>query len=378
MMDEVGAYRGSNVFMQSPWTEGWLFQLVISLASSITMTALLIRIACAKGWVAKPRPDRWNKREVAQFGGVPILLAFLIGSFLLPHIWQTLVLLLLTCGMGVMGLIDDLAGLAPKTKLFGQSVLSFLAVYAGIIHPLPFHTWLNGLFAVFWVVGITNAMNLLDNMDGLAAGISIIGLLEIVVLAGPGVPVATVALCLVGAIAGFLIFNINPAKIFMGDVGSLPIGFFLACATVEITDHLQGFTSVLLVPCLICFIPVFDTLLVSITRRISGRAISKGARDHASHRLVLIGLSERQAVALLWTIAVAAGGVVYLCKLAWAGYGAGLVALFLIGSALFWVYLAKLQLPKSWLSQTEVESIAMPKFFQRKRPERSCHISETK
>jgi UDP-GlcNAc:undecaprenyl-phosphate GlcNAc-1-phosphate transferase len=363
-MDELGAYLANDVFAPSLWARNWLLPLVVSLISSIALTALLIKTARAKGWVATPRPDRWNIREVAQFGGMPILLAFSIGSLLLPHTRQTFVLLLLTWGMGLVGLVDDVAGLAPKAKLSGQALLAGLAVYAGIIHPLTLHPWLNALFTIFWIVGITNAINLLDNMDGLAAGISIVALVQIVVLAGPGAPVAVVALCLVAAIAGFMIFNINPAKIFMGDVGALSIGFFLACASVKTTEHLSSLASVLFVPCMVFFIPVFDTLLVSVTRRMNGRAISKGARDHTSHRLVLIGLSERQAVALLWAIAVGAGVMAYLWKSSWADLGAGIVALFLIGSALFWIYLAKLQLPQSWLSQGEVGFLAIPEFLQ--------------
>src|SRR5262249_34043040 len=149
-------------------------------------------------------------------------------------------------------------------------------------------------------------------------------------------PAFPLALALAGALAGFLLFNFNPARIFMGDVGSLAIGFFLACASISSSAHLSGLITVLFVPCLILFIPVFDTLLVSVTRSLHGRRISLGARDHTSHRLVLMGLNERQAVLLLYGIAAIAGSMVFLWKSHWSDLGAGIVSLFLIAATLFW------------------------------------------
>src|SRR5262249_19109960 len=145
------------------------------------------------------------------------------------------------------------------------------------------------------------------NIDGLAAGIAGFSLTQIVFFAGFKVSSAVFGVCLFGSIIGFLFFHFNPARVFFGDVGSLPIGFFLACASVLTASHLSGLASVLLVPCLVLFIPLFDLLLVSITRRLNGRAISRGARDHASHRLVLLGLTEHQAVAILFGMAFIAG-----------------------------------------------------------------------
>jgi UDP-GlcNAc:undecaprenyl-phosphate GlcNAc-1-phosphate transferase len=164
--------------------------------------------------------------------------------------------------------------------------------------------------------------------------------------------------------AGFLVFNFNPAKVFMGDVGALSTGFFVACASVKTVQHLSSLGAILFVPCLVLFVPVCDTLLVSVTRRMNGRKISVGARDHSSHRLVLIGLSEGQAVGLLYIIAVTAGVIAFLWKSSWGDLGAGIVGLFLIGSALFWVYLAKLELPNSWLSPAQSGAILIPRYLQ--------------
>lgn len=337
---------------------------VMGFLASVALTALLIRIGSKKRWVAVPRQDRWNKRTVVKFGGVPVLLAFSVAVFLRPFTRETLVLLLLTLGMGLVGLVDDVFGLGPKPKLLGQFSLAGLAVWSGILHPLSAHFWFDALFTVLWIVGITNALNLLDNMDGLAAGITLIGLVQIALLAGPGSAIGGFALCMFVAIAGFLPFNFNPARVFMGDTGALAAGFFLACASVKAAAHVSSLASVLFVPCLVLFVPVFDTLLVSVTRRINGRPISRGARDHTSHRLVLVGLSERRAVGLLYLIAAAAGVMAFLWKSSWADLGAGIVALFLVGAALFWIYLAELQLPSTWLSASEVEIGAVPEFLQ--------------
>lgn len=345
-------------FMVSlPFVSGFL--------ASVVLTVLLIRVGSKQRWVAVPRQDRWNKRTVVKFGGVPVLLAFFVTVFLRPLTRETLVLLLLTLGMGLVGLVDDVFGLGPKPKLLGQVSLASLAVWSGILHPLSAHFWFDALFTIFWIVGITNALNLLDNMDGLAAGITMIGLVQIALLAGPGTAIGGFALCMFVAMAGFLPFNFNPARVFMGDTGALAAGFFLACASVKAAAHLSSLASVLFVPCLVLFVPVFDTLLVSVTRRINGRPISRGARDHTSHRLVRAGLSERRAVGLLYLIAAVAGVMAFVWKSGWwADLGAGIVALFLVGAALFWIYLAELQLPSTWLSPTEVEIRAVPEFLQ--------------
>jgi UDP-GlcNAc:undecaprenyl-phosphate/decaprenyl-phosphate GlcNAc-1-phosphate transferase len=359
-------FRASEVWLlpAAPWAHTWFLPVVVGFLAAALMTALLIRIAPKRGWVSHPRQDRWNARVVAHFGGIPVLLGFSIAALFFFRTRQNLIVLLLTWGMAMLGLADDIAGLRPKAKLAGQTLLAGLAVYAGIVHPLTSHFWINVTFTMLWIVGITNAVNLLDNMDGLAAGIAIIAAAQVVLFAGPANPISGLALCMLAAVGAFLVFNVNPAKVFMGDVGALSMGFFLACASVKAAEHLSSLTSVLFVPCLVLFIPVFDTLLVSVTRRVSGRPISLGARDHASHRLVLIGLSERQAVCLLYVIAATAGVMAFLWKSSWGDLGAGIVSLFLIGSTLFWVYLAKLELPAAWVSPGDPRLISMPGYLQ--------------
>ena len=362
-LDQIGSFISNSVF--ADWDFRLLCASLFAMAISIVLTALLVKIAPARGWVVIPKHNRWNTRVVAQFGGVPILLATWSVLLFLPSLRQIQSLLLLTLGMAMLGFIDDVIGLGPKPKLVVQILLASLAVHFGVVHPLTHTPSLNALFTVFWIVAITNAFNLIDNIDGLAAGIGVIALLQIVLLAGIHAPVAGFALCLLASLAGFLFFNVHPAKVFMGDVGSLTIGFFLACASVMTPSHLSSLGSVLLLPCLVLFIPIFDMLLVSITRRLNGRAISRGARDHASHRLVLLGLSESQAVAILYVVAFSAGVLAFCWERFWPAWGAGFLSLFLIVATLFWLYLAKLELPESWLSESSVLIINVPAFFLR-------------
>lgn len=339
----------------------WILPFAASFTFATGLTALLVRIAPKRGWVSRPRQDRWNVRVVAQFGGIPFLLAASVSALIFFRTSQNIVLLLLTLGMALLGLTDDIAKLPPRAKLMGQVGIAGLAVYTGVVFPLTPLFWINAAFTMFWIVGITNALNLLDNMDGLAGGVALIASALVVLLADPAQPIRGLALCVAAAVAGFLVFNVNPAKVFMGDVGALSLGFFLACACAKTAQPLAGRSAVLFVPCLILFVPIFDTMLVSVTRRMNGRPISLGARDHSSHRLVWLGLSERQAALLLWLMGALAGSAAFLAQSRWEGWSAGVVMLLLLVGTLFWVYLAKLQLPANWLSAGAGRVAAIPK-----------------
>jgi UDP-GlcNAc:undecaprenyl-phosphate/decaprenyl-phosphate GlcNAc-1-phosphate transferase len=327
-----------------------LWTCIAAALGSAIFTAILIKIAGHRGWVVIPQQDRWNKRVVAQFGGVPILLAFSFSALLLPFTSHSLSLIVATLGIAVLGLVDDIVGLGPAPKLMVESSVACLMVYAGIVCPLTGSSLINGALSVLWMVGITNAFNLIDNMDGLAGGVAVITLFEIIVFAGWNTPLANLALCMLVSTFGFLVFNVSPARIFMGDVGALPLGFFLACSSLLILPHRPGFSSVLLLPGLVLFVPVFDTLLVSVTRWLHGSRISAGGCDHSSHRLVLLGFTERRAVALLHGVALLAGVVAVLSRTLQPWIAIGLIVVFLLASALFWLKLARLQLPEGWHS----------------------------
>jgi UDP-GlcNAc:undecaprenyl-phosphate GlcNAc-1-phosphate transferase len=343
--------RMASVFIERPAASQLIWLAVATAVGSISLTTLLIKVATVKGWVVVPSQNRWSKRTVAQFGGGPVLLTFWLVALMTPALHQYRVLLLSTVALALLGFIDDIKGLGPKPKLLAEVLITACAVSSGVISAITPSFGVNWVLTVLWIVVISNAFNIIDNMDGLAGGVAIIGLAGIVTLSGPGSPIGVLSILLMISVGGFFLFNFNPAKIFMGDLGSLPIGFFLASASVVIAGRIRVPMAGLVLPCLILFVPVFDASLVSLSRRIKGRAISDGGRDHSSHRLVFSGLSERRAVGLLHAIAVCA------CVLAviWARLGSAwanvVLAVTLIGVFHFWWYLARVKLPDSWFSK---------------------------
>jgi UDP-GlcNAc:undecaprenyl-phosphate GlcNAc-1-phosphate transferase len=197
---------------------------------------------------------------------------------------------------------------------------------------------------IFWLIGITNAVNLLDNMDGLAAGIGIIasGFLALSFINGGQSTEALVFITFAAALLGFLVYNSNPASIFMGDCGSMFVGFFLASsALINVSGgRSRSLLPVLAVPILVLFIPIFDTTFVTVLRKLSGRAASQGGRDHTSHRLVALGMSERHAVLMLYGFAALSGVLAILVQRARLDVSLAAIAGFTILLTLIGVYLA--------------------------------------
>jgi UDP-GlcNAc:undecaprenyl-phosphate GlcNAc-1-phosphate transferase len=268
--------------------------------------------------VAKPRADRWHTKPTALLGGVGIYGAFVAGLAwtpgLLEFVWPSVTAATL---MFVVGLVDDVVQIRPLAKLGAQLAAAALLISQGRILPWTHDPLIDGAITVVWVVGIGNAMNLLDNMDGLAAGIAAIASVFLGItfwtngqehlLALPGI--------VAGAALAFLVFNFKPASVFMGDSGSLFLGTLLAAmGLLSSYGRSRGVASVLLTPVLIMAIPILDTTLVSITRRLRGQPVSVGGRDHTSHRLVALGASERRAVVILYAVAAASGAVALIVR----------------------------------------------------------------
>ena len=248
--------------------------------------------------------------------------------------------------MFVVGFYDDLRQINPATKLIGQIIAASTAIFFG--YSLHFFSWqpLDALLTALWIVGLTNAINLLDNMDGLAGGIALIAALYLAFLFNQhgDSQHAVLALALAGAAAGFLFYNFHPASIFMGDAGSLFLGSALALLTVHANGQASNILSLVAVPTCILLVPILDTTLVTVTRLLRGQSISQGGKDHASHRLVILGLSEPQTVLLLYLMACVAGGAAVLIK--WFSYSLSLaiLPLVLIAFTLFTAYLAQVEI----------------------------------
>ena len=306
--------------------------LPLALLVSLALTRLVIGLAHRYHWVAAPKADRWHQQPTALYGGVAIFLTFAAGCLLLladpAHARRLDLFGLLLGGLIIfaVGLWDDVHSLSPRIKLMGQiaAAVPFL-IGVGFLYTAYTGTYTGSWLAfaccvpilLFWMVALTNAFNLLDNMDGLSAGTAtIVG----VVLAAfcylhPSQDNGIVSLLcalIAASCLGFLCFNFRlgerKARIFMGDCGSMFLGYMLAGLTIiGVSNSGPDKPGALALPLLFMALPIFDTTLVTIIRRREGRAISQGGKDHSSHRLVYAGLTEKQAVLLLYVISLIDG-----------------------------------------------------------------------
>lgn len=260
-----------------------------------------------------PVAHAWAREQIVAFLGSAVyakLLGLLAGAVIIF----------------VVGLVDDVRHLGPALKLLGQVVAGLVLVLSGIRLELFIPSAIvGGVLTVFWIVLMTNSMNLLDNMDGLAAGITGIAALMFFLAVAPlGQTFTSVMFLMVaGTMAGFLFHNFNPATIFMGDAGSMLCGYMLASLAVVGTFYDAGSSPTrvaVVVPLLALGVPLFDTLSVIWIRMRSGESIVRGDKRHFSHRLVAFGMTQRQAVVFIYLVSVVVGlGATRLSTLGIAG-----------------------------------------------------------
>ena len=322
--------------------------LIISLAIGV-VTTLIVRTGASRlGFVATPKADRWHKRPTAMLGGAAIFLTTVTAYFLfVPITWDSLVVLGASSLLFAVGLVDDVLNIRPYQKLIGQLIGAAIPIFFGLKIPITGYDIVDIWITVFWIVGITNAINLLDNMDGLAAGISAIAAISLAInFAANGSTTEALLVCaFIGALLGFLVFNSNPASIFMGDCGSMFVGFFLSSSVLlsQVGGRSRGLMAVLAVPVLILFVHIFDTTFVTIMRKLRGRPASQGGRDHTSHRLVALGLSERAAVWMLYAFAATAAVLAWFVNRLSTTQSLAVIVLFIIVLVIIGVYLSKVK-----------------------------------
>jgi UDP-GlcNAc:undecaprenyl-phosphate GlcNAc-1-phosphate transferase len=324
-------------------------------ALSAALTPLVSLLARRFGFVAKPRLDRWHKKPTAMMGGAGILATFLVVyAVCVPHTPQAWVVVAASAFLFAVGFVDDLLHIKPYQKLVGQVMGAAIVIYfgapaggaasVGLALPWTASPPVNMAITLFWLIGITNAVNLLDNMDGLAAGISAIAsvFLAFAFVANGQTTEALMLAVFAAALLGFLIYNSAPASIFMGDCGSLFIGFFLASAALlsAAGGRSRSFLPVLAVPVLILVIPIFDTAFVTVLRQLAGRSPARGGRDHTSHRLVALGMSERRAVLMLYGFAALSGLLAMLVREVKLDVSLAAILVFTVLLTLLGVYLA--------------------------------------
>ena len=288
-------------------------------ASFLTIRGLL-HSAAARRIVAAPQEDRWHTRSTPLLGGIGITAGLfaavgvaLAAGVLSPS--EKLGGILGGCLiLFLAGLLDDLYRLSPLTKLAAQGAAAALVLASGVRVEIVGNDVLATIIGVVWLIGMTNAFNLLDNMDGLAATLAAIACVFFAIDAftvHPSHLVATLSLGICFACIGFLRYNLRlrgPAAVFMGDSGSQVLGFGLAALGLASSWTVAGSTvATLFLPIIVLAVPILDTTLVTVVRLLEGRPVTRGGRDHTSHRLVYQGLSDKRAVVLLGVVSAALG-----------------------------------------------------------------------
>ena len=326
--------------------------LLIAFVVTVALVPLCRILAIRINVVARPRADRWHRTVVPLLGGVAIGLSTLFSSLITGLTVTLPVILFASMAIFVTGLLDDLLSLRPASKLVTQIAVTSALVYFGFRLHWVESRLLDSALTMIWVIGLTNAFNLLDNMDGLCAGVALI--VALMLLAGFWTGVAreravaemTFLAILSGAAAGFLVFNFPPASIFMGDSGALLFGFSLAALTLGqegVRASRSDVLSVIAGPAFVLLIPIFDTTLVTVARLLSGRSPARGGRDHSSHRLVAIGLSERDAVLVLWGLAAIGGLIGLVLRNFSSAWSLPVGAVYLAAMGIFAIYLVRVR-----------------------------------
>ena len=283
-----------------------------ALAFAMGGTPVARKLAVVPGVVDQPGARKLHARSMPLLGGVAIYAACVLAVLVFgdrEFVPQLVGILAGATLVSFLGIWDDRSGVRPLLKLGGQVIAAGIVVYSGIEIESLRNPVLNVIVTLIWIVGITNSMNLLDNMDGLSGGIAAVAAGFFFLLAsGSGqFLVATLSVAMLGACLGFLRYNFNPATIFMGDTGSLFLGFVLSVIGIKLRfGNLDLITW--MVPVLVLGVPIFDTTLVVISRLRRGlNPLSTPGKDHASHRLVALGWTQREAVMLLYLACGALG-----------------------------------------------------------------------
>jgi UDP-GlcNAc:undecaprenyl-phosphate GlcNAc-1-phosphate transferase len=291
----------------------YIFVFGLSLVLVLSLTPLFIRLAFKRNFLDYPDPRKIHSHPTPLLGGASVFLGFAGGvvlSFFYGIPWGNELLGVLFGGSLVLGLglWDDKFGMRPGVKFFGQIAATFIFLLVSQSFGKLNFGFLGDLLFFLWMVGLMNAFNFLDNMDGLCSGISVLAAATfalIFILTGQ-VTLGIICLALMGALLGFLFYNFPPAKIFLGDAGSMFNGFILSALGVLFAKRNSSFNQ-LLVPMLVLSYPIFDISLVTFTRAKEGRKIYKGGKDHSSHRLMNLGFHAKKTLSSIYLISLGLG-----------------------------------------------------------------------
>jgi len=304
-----------------------------ALLFAISATPAARWLALRFGIIDQPAARKVHTTPIPRFGGIAMYGAVVIALVVFRgrYVNQLISILLGATWVSLVGAWDDRWGMRPALKLLGQVVAAMILIVTGVQVQFLSSEVLNWMVTIIWVVGLTNAINFLDNMDGLSGGIAAIASAFFLLMAVQNGQylVGVLSAALLGASVGFLIYNFNPATIFMGDTGSLFLGFMLAAVGIKLRFPNNTDAITWMVPVLVLGIPIFDTTLVVFSRIRRGLHPATPGKDHTSHRLVRMGFTQREAVMFLYLIGGMLGMIgVFVTQ-------ADLIEAYLLGGSVF-------------------------------------------
>jgi UDP-GlcNAc:undecaprenyl-phosphate GlcNAc-1-phosphate transferase len=318
--------------------------MIVGFATALGLTPVSRQIALRLGVVDKPNQRKIHQDHKPLMGGLAIYLGFAISLLLFSpprHLVELGSVLSGAAFLAVVGLADDRYHLGIRIRLAAMTLATLALIAAGIQIHLFKTPWLDVPLTILWVLTITNAANFMDNMDGLTSGLTAFaaGFFMLIAYSQGLTLVSSLAAALLGSAVGFLIYNFNPSSIFMGDMGALVLGFALAVIGIKLKFETQSPDVTWMVPPLVLALPLFDILLVVVTRVLEGRSPAQAGKDHTSHRLMSLGLSQRQTIFILYAACIFFGLLGTLVSLApqaiaWA---AGMGGLGLLGVLFMWM-----------------------------------------
>ncbi|MCS7250892.1 MAG: MraY family glycosyltransferase [Anaerolineae bacterium] len=329
----------------------WLLILLSAIVIAMLLTPVARTVAFRIGMVDHPAPRKLHTRPIPLLGGVALYLAIIIALLMLEdryNLPQLAGILVGATAISFLGIWDDRWGLRPLIKLAGQIAVAGIVMATGVVVSLFPWPILNILITLLWLVGITNAFNLIDNMDGLSAGIGAVSAAFFLLLAALNGQylVGTLSAAVLGACIGFLRYNFNPASIFMGDAGSMFLGFLMAVLGIKLRFPNSVAFVTWMVPVLVLGIPIFDTALVIFSRLRRGlNPLTTPGKDHLSHRLVRAGMTHRESVLALYLVQAALGALALF--VAMAGMLESYLIGAIVGSVALWA-LWRLERPPFW------------------------------
>ncbi len=293
----------------------------LSALAVLALTPALRGLATRLRFLDYPNQSKVHRRPTPLLGGIAVALASLAAASaalaLIRCPYSARIVGFMSGGLMVviLGLADDANGMRPGVKLMGQAAAATVMLLSGGIEGMPLPMAVAFPLALFWMVGLMNAFNFLDNMDGITSGLAAIATFGIFTLAlGNGhVYTAIAAISVAGGALAFLRYNFAPASIFLGDAGSLFLGYVVGGLSLRAVSHAGEGSSALLIPVLMLGYPIFDAFLVTSSRLLEGRDVARGGRDHSSHRLARLGLTPRQTAGTIYLIsAILTGTAIYL------------------------------------------------------------------